>query len=45
MTEEVRDAFLAEPRIGILSTPFSQTGTVDISPASSCEKVVERGEC
>jgi hypothetical protein len=26
-------------------TPFSQAGSVEIWPASSCEQVVDRGEC
>ena len=25
--------------------PFTQLGTVEIMPASTCERVVERGEC
>lgn len=34
-----------EDKIKKFMAPFAQAGTVEISPASSCEKVVERGEC
>ncbi len=35
----------SEDKIKEFMAPFAQAGTVEISPASSCEKVVERGEC
>lgn len=34
-----------EGNIKEFMAPFFQVGTVEIWPASSCEKVVERGEC
>ncbi len=34
-----------EDKITAFMAPFAQAGSVDISPASSCEKVVDRGEC
>ena len=35
----------SEDKITAFMAPFAQAGTVDISAANSCEKVVERGEC
>ncbi len=34
-----------ESKVKSYMAPFSQMGSVEIWPASSCEKVVERGEC
>ncbi len=34
-----------EEKIKDFMAPFSQAGSVEIWPASSCEQVVERGRC
>ena len=34
-----------EGKVKSYMAPFSQVGSVEIWPASSCEKVVERGKC
>jgi hypothetical protein len=34
-----------EAKVKDFMTPFSQAGSVDIWPASSCEQVVERATC
>jgi hypothetical protein len=34
-----------EAKVKDYMTPFSQAGSVEIWPASSCEQVVDRGEC
>ncbi len=35
----------SEEKVKEFMAPFYQAGTVEISPSSSCERVVERGEC
>lgn len=35
----------SEDKVKDFMAPFYQAGSVDISPASSCEKVVERAAC
>ncbi len=34
-----------EDKVRDFMAPFYQAGTVEILPASSCEQVVERGQC
>jgi hypothetical protein len=34
-----------DDKIREFMAPFSQMGTVDVWPASTCEQVVDRGEC
>lgn len=34
-----------EDKVKEFMAPFSQMGTVEVWPASSCERVVERGKC
>ncbi len=35
----------SEENVRNFMAPFSQMGSVDILPASTCERVVERGKC
>ena len=35
----------SEENVREFMAPFYQAGTVEIMPASSCERVVERGKC
>ena len=35
----------SEDKVRDFMAPFSQMGSVEILPASSCEQVVERGKC
>ena len=35
----------SEENVRDFMAPFYQAGTVEIMPASTCERVVERGEC
>jgi hypothetical protein len=34
-----------EARVRAFMAPFAQMGSVEISPASSCEQVIERAQC
>jgi hypothetical protein len=34
-----------EAKVQAFMAPFAQMGSVEISPASSCEQVVERAQC
>ncbi len=35
----------SEDKVKEFMAPFSQMGTVEVWPASTCERVVDRGEC